>query len=902
MKKFSGLKFIPQNNTNSRSRVFFCCAKEDFDKYFEPISKELLAIQPNVTIWYRDPKEEIPTADNIKLLLSQMQLFVIPITSNFLCDDCDELKLEFQFAIENHIPLLPLMQEPGLVEKFTEMCGDIQFLDKNENAQDETAIPYKKKLADFLNVVLLSDEMIHKIREAFDAYIFLSYRKKDRKYAQNIMKLIHENEFCNSVAIWYDEFLVPGENFNSAIEEAMKKSNLFTLVVTPNLLENGNYVERIEYPMAVEIGKHILPVEAVETDREEIKKRYLGMPELVSAHETDKLAIRLQNALSEALKEQDSSKEHLFFIGLAYLSGVDVEVDHEKARKLIEKAAELGLHEAYRNLVEMYKKGIGVVCNQQTAYEWQLKLINLLEKEYSENDSENNFGELLTEIVNLRVLIPNSFRKFINVKSVLKNELQYINERLTRTDSLYAKKMLVVNFKSYLTLEETNSDKKAFLQNVLKINEEIVSAEKAIRYRRYLPKLYCEISSYSESDEAKEWLQKAINTQNLLVEEFTSSEDYDVSEKYEAYYRLCEYKKKWAARCYPEAKENFMEARTFFKDIINTYKTCALSLGTPDAYKQWFMETISNESVFIYATNENDCANRLLEAESILMEIQKKFDSFEGKALLIDCYLKIYNLCRKLDNQAKSEEYLEKASELLEKLAPDYRHGTILDHSFHSVIRNLFKADKKALAIRMVNIFRNILDERRIKSNRKNIRRVMSGYEELASSISNEYDELKNELYHIIIDEYSKNIAITKDVSLYDELMNVYMDLANLCHNAYNDIDKEVAIYKNCINKLEDLTKDFDFAFIYKHLEKIYNKLGRRLSLNGAKAEGLCYMLKAYDVCEKKCIYKTEYDLEMYRKQIIRISKKIDNMDIEEEYLSILNRILESTVNNNTHH
>ncbi|MCD8068546.1 MAG: toll/interleukin-1 receptor domain-containing protein, partial [Lachnospiraceae bacterium] len=172
--------------------------------------------------------------------LSRMQLFVIPITSRFLFKENSAREVYFQFAMDHHIPVLPLMQEGGLEEDFNRICGDLQFLDKNAAISDPTAQPYEQKLETFLASVLLGDELAEKVRKAFDAYIFLSYRKKDRKYAQELMRLIHQNDFCRDIAIWYDEFLVPGEDFNHAIQDAMEKSELFTFVVTPNLLEQDN--------------------------------------------------------------------------------------------------------------------------------------------------------------------------------------------------------------------------------------------------------------------------------------------------------------------------------------------------------------------------------------------------------------------------------------------------------------------------------------------------------------------------------------------------------------------------------------------------------------------------------------------------------------------------------------
>ena len=63
-------------------------------------------------------------------------------------------------------------------------------------------------------------------------------------------------KFCRDIAIWYDEFLIPGENFNDSIAAALEQSSLFALAVTPNLVNEPNYVMSIEYPMAKEAQKN----------------------------------------------------------------------------------------------------------------------------------------------------------------------------------------------------------------------------------------------------------------------------------------------------------------------------------------------------------------------------------------------------------------------------------------------------------------------------------------------------------------------------------------------------------------------------------------------------------------------------------------------------------------------
>ena len=123
------LKYKTRENTSpqGKPRVYFCCHPEDFSKYFETVANEVLEKQ-NCTIWYVD--EDTSRDDEFFGDLKQMQLFVMPVTTNLLCSPNVALDSEFKFAVENHIPVLPLMQENGLEKLFNEKCGDLQFLDK----------------------------------------------------------------------------------------------------------------------------------------------------------------------------------------------------------------------------------------------------------------------------------------------------------------------------------------------------------------------------------------------------------------------------------------------------------------------------------------------------------------------------------------------------------------------------------------------------------------------------------------------------------------------------------------------------------------------------------------------------------------------------------------------------
>ena len=397
----SKFQYLTRGNSSpqGKPRVYFCGHPKEQGFFLKPISQQILELQ-NCAIWY-DPEPEAP--DNWEELsdnLSQMQLFIMPVTQRLLTQPNRAMDKEFPFAMEHHIPVLPLMQESGLEEKFQKRFGDLQFLDAN--AYDSTAIPFEKKLQKFLDSVLVGDELAAQVRAAFDAYIFLSYRKKDRREAQKLMRLIHQNEFCRDIAIWYDEFLVPGENFNQAIADALQKSKLFTLVVTPSLLENPNYVMTTEYPMAKAAGKPILPVEMTPTGRPELESCYESVPPCTNGEDTPALTESLTAALREvAIRENDNDPQHNYFIGLAYLAGIDVEVDNHRAEALIRGAAEQGYEPAMEKLVSMYRSGEGVKRAYHKAIEWQEKLTESREKSWKKFQTEDAFLGLTDALWNL---------------------------------------------------------------------------------------------------------------------------------------------------------------------------------------------------------------------------------------------------------------------------------------------------------------------------------------------------------------------------------------------------------------------------------------------------------------------------------------------------------------------
>ena len=380
------LSFITPGNSTpyGKSRVFFCGHPEDHAVYFEPVREWIWKYNRNTAFWYEDPKKGsgLPL-EELYARLSEMNLIVMPVTTKLLTKTNRAVEVILPYAEEKHIPILPLMMEEGLDELFSNIFGNLQYLKPLE--KDPTSVPFEQKLEKYIRGVLIGDEQAQMIRDAFDAYIFLSYRKKDRAYAQELMEMIHRNPRFRDIAIWYDEYLVPGENFNETIRHMLEKSDVFGLVVTPSLLEymDGapNYVMANEYPAARACGKPILPMEKAATDRTRLEELYPGIPDCAST-EADTEAYLTEQLRGVALAENDEDPQHNFLIGLAYLDGIDVGVDSGKALKLITGAAEAGLEEAIRKLVAMYHDGKGVERDYAVSASWQEKLIGFLRKGY----------------------------------------------------------------------------------------------------------------------------------------------------------------------------------------------------------------------------------------------------------------------------------------------------------------------------------------------------------------------------------------------------------------------------------------------------------------------------------------------------------------------------------------
>ncbi len=775
----SNLKYKTRGNSNpqGKPRVYFCCHKDDFEKFFKSISDEVLSLQ-NCSVWYKDGNDYV----NEELLddLKGMQLFVMPVTTNLLCKENEALDIEFKFAIKNHIPVLPLMQEQGLEQIFNQKCGELQFLDKHNT--DITAISYEEKLKKYLESVLIGDEMAEKIRAAFDAYVFLSYRKKDRKYAQELMRLIHKNEFCRDIAIWYDEFLTPGENFNESIKEALQKSGLFVLTVTPNLVNEINYIMTTEYPMAKQEGKPILPAELVPTDREELSQKYEDIPTIADAHNDSELSDALLESIKKmAIKENDKNPEHNFFIGLAYLGGVDVEVDHEKALSLITSAAEAGLPEAMEKLVDMYRNGIGVKRDYFKAIEWQEGLVAIREKRYKQEKTPEAAVDYCSGLMNLG----QCFEEVKDIQAAIVIYKKLENFAASKNIS-FSKRLLGISYASLGTMfyEDNKLDEaKEYCEKAVTIFESIIAELPTEESGRDLILTYSKMSTIldelSDLNSAILWAEKQMKVAEVIYNETKSEKS--IHELISAYIHNAQlnYKIGYSSK----AKEYCEKGLSFAQNIFNQTEDENDALRLSEAYK--VMARIE------YGMGNLQIAERYcIESLSLNEAVYSITESPLLKRRSAACYQLLSDITLSAGNITTSIKCCEEMIELFESLSKIFKTEKVkLDlATAYGTFGNVLTANDEFDRAKMFFQKELIIVTKIAKSsNTFEIKQLLATvYNNLGcvSELTNEI-EMAKRFYMQSYKQYSELINSSLNVSDYHNLASVSFNIAKLNGNNY---------------------------------------------------------------------------------------------------------------------
>ena len=115
-----GFQVKTKGNTNpkGKSRVYFSCHPDDFDDVFDKICEDVFASQDCAVYFTEDMSVVIPE-ENRETDLGRMNLFIIPVTLKLLSQPNRAFDSDFRFAVEKHIPVLPIMMEDNINELYS---------------------------------------------------------------------------------------------------------------------------------------------------------------------------------------------------------------------------------------------------------------------------------------------------------------------------------------------------------------------------------------------------------------------------------------------------------------------------------------------------------------------------------------------------------------------------------------------------------------------------------------------------------------------------------------------------------------------------------------------------------------------------------------------------------------
>ena len=319
------------------TKVYFSCCPDDFENWFEIISDEILEKASNCSIYYLKNQNYYPDEDEIDEYydyLSQFSLFVIVMSRNSYNTDNRSKVIDFNYAKQYASHLLPISVDED--SNWYLDHHERQILDRNDK------LTYEERLSRYLKTSIVDEPTAKKIKEAFDDYVFLSYRKKDKAYVNKVLSSIYKNKAMRDVAVWWDNYLTPGEKYSEEITENISKSKAMVLLVTPSILEKGNYIIDIEYPQATNFKKEVLPIEAEDTDKDCLSVTFKGIKTPIVLDDSSSISDSLVKLLHrENIKVNDDS-EHLYYIALAYLYGFGVEKNFRKAISLLKRSSDGG--------------------------------------------------------------------------------------------------------------------------------------------------------------------------------------------------------------------------------------------------------------------------------------------------------------------------------------------------------------------------------------------------------------------------------------------------------------------------------------------------------------------------------------------------------------------------------
>lgn len=461
----------PHTNKN----IVVICHPTQINYYLPSIKEYIWTKISKVTIW--QTKNRI---DNVELLeeeISNMDVVICLVSELLIGTNNVIIDSVIPKIINREINFIPCAVEGNNIEiRFNNKFENIHII-KGKNLTD-----LYEKICDYLIPRLnnYSDNRIaynnYNLIKKYNTSFFISYRKKDGKYIENIQNKIHEDKRLLGVQLWYDAYLMPGKNYDNSLRFVIEQSELVILIVTPNLLEKDNYVMDIEIPFAKRCGKKIIPIMFENVDDDTFLRHY-KIENIYNLSEWNSFSDILLNEGIEL--ENDIFYPYLLReIANEYIKGTLFEKNYDIAIELLQQALEYGYMDAYIDLIEIKSGKFDAYYNFEETISLYDKYTKYLKDNFIINKDKKNFTKMLDYLRKYSEFYM-CHKQFIEAESKLLELYDYIKDIEKKGDiqlMTYLSTCCLLLGKNYNNMKKYNSAE-FYLRKSMKIDYDIYNGE-----------------------------------------------------------------------------------------------------------------------------------------------------------------------------------------------------------------------------------------------------------------------------------------------------------------------------------------------------------------------------------------------------------------------------------------
>ena len=285
-------RYFNENSSNSPKKPEILISMHPIDRCdrFENLCNGIIE-KTDCSIRYYDSPSDTERID-----FDEIDCVICIVTEKYILWNNSGFVSECLGAMNNDVPIIPVMLEDGIENLFNTRIGKIHYLKSTADTISGEAF---ERIAERIGELKKNDasNTLTTVRcssEAEKPVIFVSYRKCDSERLKEIVNLIRSSKNSRKASVWYDKDLKAGEKFNDEITERIRTCSLFLMVITPNMLNPDNYVMRVEYPLAIRLKKRIIPVIAEKTDLKALSESFPKIPKCITLAQIESIFAKIE--------------------------------------------------------------------------------------------------------------------------------------------------------------------------------------------------------------------------------------------------------------------------------------------------------------------------------------------------------------------------------------------------------------------------------------------------------------------------------------------------------------------------------------------------------------------------------------------------------------------------------